>query len=113
MAKTPDTGVNAYKAEAHNARQPMGTSATGWKDKTGAVAPAKPVAKKNASPDILGTTGGVGIRRGTPAHSGHGIVATLPGPGSEAQPTLANGKILPPTHSQSGNFYAKQVEGQV
>lgn len=111
MAKDT-TGVSAYKSEAQNTRQPMGTSATGWRDKTGAVAPAKARAKGGATADgVLG--GPAGIRRGAPAHSGHGIVAKLPGPGSEAQPTMANGKILPPTHSQSGNFYAKQVEGRV
>lgn len=109
MAKD-STGVSAWKQAAHNARQPMGTSATGWQDKTGAVAPAKAVAKKGNPDGVL--SGGGGNKRGVPAHSGHGIVAKLPGPGSEAQPTLANGKILPPTHSQSGNFYAKQVEGR-
>lgn len=105
MAK--DYIKSAVASEANNGRQPMGDSATGWRNATTEVANAVAVAKKGAAPDPLGVTSGAPHRRGGRIGASYRITAKLPGPGPEAQPTLANAKILPPTHSQSGNFYAQ------
>lgn len=101
---------SAVAAESNNGRQPMGDSATGWRNATTEVANAVLRAKAGAAPDPLGVTSGAPVRRGTSAGAQHRITAKLPGPGPEAQPTQANAKILPPTHSQSGNFYGQNLQ---
>jgi hypothetical protein len=109
-----DPIASAVASEKNNGRVPMGTSATGWKDKTTSVANGKLVASKNSKADPLGMTGGATVRRrGTCADAQHRITAVLPGPSGEAAATQANGKILPPTHSQSGNFWGSQFDGRV
>lgn len=103
------SAADAWKAEANNGRQPVGTSYTSAVNKSADPGNGKPRPRGGASPD-QNITGGAGVR----ANDGkvgaqYRITAKLPGPSGEATNTQANGRILPPTHGRSGSFYVQGV----
>lgn len=105
MAKNP---AEAWKNEAHDARTPMGLSASKFDNLSGTIVGAKSVAKPGSGKaDPLGITGGSGHRKGVKYTASYAVKATFKAYDYEKQPTQANGRIVPATKSQSGNFYAE------
>lgn len=107
---TSETDPNkSVAAEATNARQPMGTSAYTFSDRSADTGKARVEPKPGFSkPDPLGT-GTKGYKTRDRAGAQYRITAKMPGPVPESAPTMANARILPPTHGMSGNFYAQSV----
>jgi hypothetical protein len=108
MASNNTPAPDAWKFEAQNGRQPVGTSYSKPVNASADPGNGKARPRGGANPD-QNITGGAGIRKQGKVGAQHRITATLPGPSGEAQATQANGKILPATHSRSGSFYVQGV----
>lgn len=91
-----------------NPRQPMGLSALRFDNLSADTGLAKQEPRKNAAPDPIGITSGAPARKQGKVGASYRITAQMPAQTTEpyAQLTQANGRLVPPTHSCSGNFYA-------
>lgn len=115
MIGTVKNPIDASVAsEKNNGRVPMGTSATGWSDKTAIASAATHLEpSKNGKADPLGITSGNPVRGRGRCGAQHKITAMMPAQTGEAAATQANGRILPPTSGVSGNFYAQTFDGRM